>query len=132
MYANVCWRTLQFRNYINEDHVLSPWGEALAVGLEKLRGYPNLYESLILGLELVRFGVLHHEDFSVKYSDDAMPGSGTVHCGLYVYLRCGQETYSVYLARHVYGIIACGSEPLEWTGEQVSASVQLYGCGGFQ
>ena len=39
-------------------------------------GHPDLYESLILGLELVRYRVLHHDDFSVKYSGGPMHGSG--------------------------------------------------------
>jgi hypothetical protein len=79
IYANTCWRTLQLRDYINEDHSLSPWGSALADGLERLSGYPDLYESLFLGLELVRFKVLHHEDFSIKYSGGPMHGSSTVY-----------------------------------------------------
>jgi hypothetical protein len=82
IYANTWWRTLQTRNFVNEDHKLSPWGIGLAAGLEKLVGYPELYESLYLGLELVRFKVLHHDDFSIKYSGGAMNGSGNFHSGL--------------------------------------------------
>jgi len=77
IYANTCWRTLQLRKFVNDDHTLSAWGLGLADGLEKLRGYPDLYESLILGLELARFKCLHHEDFSVKLSGGPMHGSGT-------------------------------------------------------
>jgi Temperature dependent protein affecting M2 dsRNA replication len=76
IYANAWWKTLQLRSFVNEDHTLSPWGIGLADGLEKLSGHKDLYEPLCLGLELLRLKVLHHEDFSVKYSGAAMHGSG--------------------------------------------------------
>ena len=77
IYANTLWRTLQLHSFVKEDHTLSSWGIGLADGLEKLSAHKDLYESLYLALELVRLKVLHHEDFSVKYSGAAMHGSGT-------------------------------------------------------
>jgi Temperature dependent protein affecting M2 dsRNA replication len=70
------WRCLQLRNFINEDHTLSAWGQGLAAGLEKLGRYPDLFDSVYLGLELVRLKVLNHENFSIKYSGGPMFGSG--------------------------------------------------------
>jgi len=76
IYANAWWKTLQLRNFINEDHTLTPWGIGLANGLEKLAAHKDLYDALYLGLELLRLKVLHHEEFSVKYAGAAMHGSG--------------------------------------------------------
>jgi hypothetical protein len=76
IYANTWWRTLQLRNFVNEDHTLTPWGIGFADGLERLHLHKDLYEALYLALELVRLRVLHHEDFSVKYSGAAMHGNG--------------------------------------------------------
>jgi Temperature dependent protein affecting M2 dsRNA replication len=81
MYANTWWRTLQLRQFVNEDHTLTPWGIGLADGLEKLSPHQDLYEALYLGLELLRLKALHHEDFSVKYSGAAMSGSGSLFLG---------------------------------------------------
>jgi hypothetical protein len=77
IYANVWWKTLQLRSFIKEDHTLTPWGIGLADGLERLAAHKDLHEALYLGLELLRLKVLHHEEFSVKYSGAAMHGSGT-------------------------------------------------------
>jgi len=74
--ANAWWKMLQLRDFVDKDHKLTPWGIGLAAGLERLSNYPDLYEALYLGLELLRQRVLHHEDFSVKYSGGAMHGSG--------------------------------------------------------
>jgi len=76
IYANAWWKTLQLRDFIKEDHTLTPWGIGLADGLEKLGAHTDLYEALYLGLELLRLKALHHGDFSVKYSGAAMHGSG--------------------------------------------------------
>ena len=75
--ANTWWRMLQLRNFINADHTLTPWGIGLSNGLEKLNARPDLFDSLYVGLELVRSKFLHHEDFSVKYTGGAIHGSGT-------------------------------------------------------
>lgn len=82
IYANTWWRSLQTRNFVNEDHSFSPWGIGLAAGLEKLAGRPELYESLYLGLELVRYKVLKHGEFSIKYSGGPTKGSGIPCRGL--------------------------------------------------
>jgi Temperature dependent protein affecting M2 dsRNA replication len=122
IYANTCWRTLQLRNYINDDHTLSAWGLGLADGLEKLSGYPDLYESLILGLELVRFKCLHHENFSVKFSGGPIHGSGTRY-SFNAHIRCGQTTYTVYFASYVRGALVQTFRPLGRAGQSSSADV---------
>lgn len=78
IFANAWWRTLQLRDFVDYDHKLTPWGIALADGLERLTSQSDrdLCEPLYLGLELFRQKVLHHEDFSVKYSGGPMHGSG--------------------------------------------------------
>lgn len=69
---------MQLRDYVNEDHTLDSWGVALSNGLECLSEnvHNDLYEPLWLALECFRFKVLHHEDFSVRYSGGPMHGSG--------------------------------------------------------
>jgi hypothetical protein len=102
--ANTWWRTLQLRNFINPDHTLSPWGIGLSNGLEKLTGYPDLFDSLYVGLELIRSKFLNHEDFSVKYTGGPMHGTGII----YTFVtdgRRGEETHSLRLSCRMLDLV---------------------------
>ncbi|PNY25324.1 Protein MKT1 [Tolypocladium capitatum] len=65
------WRFLHLRGYVNDEHKLTKWGNALATTLLALKEEdenraetPGLDEAALLAFELVRFGVLNgqHRD----------------------------------------------------------------------
>lgn len=65
--ANVSWRFLQIRGYLNEKHDPTPWGLALLSALQAcpapLDTSPREYEEAVfLGIELVRLGALNGKD----------------------------------------------------------------------
>lgn len=60
------WRFLHLRGYVNDEHKLTKWGNALATTLLALKDasesrpdMPALDEAALLAFELARFGVLH-------------------------------------------------------------------------
>lgn len=59
------WRFLHLRGYVDQNHQLTVWGEALAASLESfsstVTAHPNdsLAESVILAFELLRFDLLN-------------------------------------------------------------------------
>lgn len=59
------WRFLHLRGYVNDDHKLTAWGNALATTLLSLKDaaegrpeMPGLDEAALLAFELIRFGLL--------------------------------------------------------------------------
>ncbi|KAK4546310.1 hypothetical protein LTR36_001987 [Oleoguttula mirabilis] len=65
--ANVTWRFLHDRGYINPDHSLSGWGKALKASLDRARSYDYLTsasaheaeEAIFMAFELLRLDVLN-------------------------------------------------------------------------
>lgn len=60
------WRFLHLRGYVNEKHELTPWGHALAKAMTAIEPtatehpeVPNLYESVLVAFELIRFELLN-------------------------------------------------------------------------
>ncbi|KAM5374860.1 hypothetical protein ACJZ2D_006204 [Fusarium nematophilum] len=60
------WRFLHLRGYVNDEHKLTKWGNALATTLLALQeanenrpGVPGLDEAALLAFELIRFGLLN-------------------------------------------------------------------------
>ncbi|KAJ6438427.1 XPG N-terminal domain-containing protein [Purpureocillium lavendulum] len=75
------WRFLHLRGYVNDEHKLTKWGNALATTLLALKEanenrpeVPGLDEAALLAFELIRLGVL-----TANYRDDVpgMPRKGT-------------------------------------------------------
>jgi len=75
------WRFLHLRGYVNDEHKLTKWGNALATTLLALKEanenrpeVPGLDEAALLAFELIRLGVL-----TAKYREDVpgMPRKGT-------------------------------------------------------
>lgn len=60
------WRFLHLRDYVNDEHQLTRWGNALAAALSafkptvsKYAEVPHLYEAVLVALELLRFELLN-------------------------------------------------------------------------
>ncbi|KAK9469679.1 temperature dependent protein affecting M2 dsRNA replication-domain-containing protein [Lipomyces arxii] len=73
--ASTYWRFLQLRAFVSPDHKLTPWGDALALGL-KSTGYDDVFaDTLLIALELIRFNVLTAKTYTPSYS--GLPIRGT-------------------------------------------------------
>lgn len=57
--ANVIWRMLELRGFLNHDHLHTPYARALHLSLKSARLNDKLQEPLYLALEMIRAGVLH-------------------------------------------------------------------------
>ncbi|KKK24520.1 XPG I-region protein [Aspergillus ochraceoroseus] len=75
IYANVFWRFLQLRGYINEKHQLTSWGVCLEQALSVLDPEDSLEEATFLAIELLRFGVLNSKQWFSHVSGGPMRGS---------------------------------------------------------
>ncbi|KAE8210682.1 hypothetical protein CF327_g5472 [Tilletia walkeri] len=64
--ANVIWRTLELRGFLNHNHCHTPYARALHLALKQARVNDKLQEPLYLALELIRAGVLHASYYSGK------------------------------------------------------------------
>ncbi|RHZ70405.1 hypothetical protein CDV55_107926 [Aspergillus turcosus] len=73
--ANVYWRFLQLRGYIDEKHRLTSWGVCLHQALSVLDPADNLEEATFLAVEMVRFGLLNSREWFSHVSGGPMRGS---------------------------------------------------------
>ncbi|KAF7590900.1 hypothetical protein BBP40_002262 [Aspergillus hancockii] len=73
--ANVYWRFLQLRGYIDEKHQLTSWGVSLEQALSILDPDDNLEEATFLAIEMLRFGVLNAKQWFSHVSGGPMRGS---------------------------------------------------------
>lgn len=60
--ANTFLRFLHIRDYINDSHELTKWGQALEVILSKLGSTSKAEDTALLAVELMRFGLLNGND----------------------------------------------------------------------
>ncbi|KAK0727265.1 nuclease-like protein [Lasiosphaeria miniovina] len=83
MIKSLClWRFLHVRGYVNDRHELTRWGTALAASMSALEptvkqhpDVPNLFESILVGFELLRFELLNARN---KHPDlRGLPLNGT-------------------------------------------------------
>lgn len=56
--ANVLWRFLHVRGYLDPEHKLTKWGKALVSAVAALNPDDHLEEAVLLGIELTRTGLL--------------------------------------------------------------------------
>ncbi|KAK7757189.1 hypothetical protein SLS62_000738 [Diatrype stigma] len=89
------WRWLHLRGYANENHRLTTWGEALATSLEALdptvkkhAGASGLFEAVLLGFELLRFGLLSTRNQHSELGGLPMNGSDEDKASLLLISRC--------------------------------------------
>ncbi|KMP08855.1 hypothetical protein CIRG_08536 [Coccidioides immitis RMSCC 2394] len=73
--ANVTWRFLQLRGYIDEKHQLTTWGKALEAALSSLNPSENLEEPAFLAVEMLRLGILNSKDVFANISGGPMRGT---------------------------------------------------------
>ena len=64
--AVTLWRFLHLREYVDDKHELSAWGKGLAAAMSALEPtatahpeMPNLYESVLIAFEMIRFELLN-------------------------------------------------------------------------
>lgn len=76
--ANVYWRFLQLRGYIDEKNQLTPWGVCLEQALSVLDPSGNLEEATLLAIEMARFGLLNSRQWFSHVSGGPMRGSGKI------------------------------------------------------
>ncbi|GAB1214480.1 hypothetical protein ATERTT37_003643 [Aspergillus terreus] len=74
--ANVFWRFLQLRGYIDEKtHQLTQWGACLEQALSVLDPSDTLEEATFLAIEMLRFGLLNSKQWFSHVSGGPMRGS---------------------------------------------------------
>ena len=72
------WRFLHLRGYVNDDHMLTPWGKALQRGLAASRSNTELQEAVFIAVELLRLEILHQHYMFTGYSHAPIRGSGII------------------------------------------------------
>lgn len=73
--ANVFWRFLQLRGYVDDKHQLTAWGTCLEQALSVLDPTWNLEEPTFIAIELLRLGILNAKDWFSHVSGGPMRGS---------------------------------------------------------
>lgn len=124
--ANIVWRFLQARGYLNSDHTLSAWGKALRVainhGLEEQKSTSpsqatELEETVFMAFELIRLEMLNKQIMfhAPQYSGGATRGLDTDKANVSLisrvaclgYLRHGSIGYHGPLSRNLLAYQQC-------------------------
>ncbi|KAI0434696.1 nuclease-like protein [Xylaria sp. FL1042] len=89
------WRYLHLRGYVNDNHQLTSWGEALAKSLEALEptvskhaAVPGLFEAVLLAYELLRLDHLNTRNQHGELNGLPMNGSDDDKASLLLISRC--------------------------------------------
>jgi hypothetical protein len=61
---NIMWRFLQLRGYVDKAQHLTAWGNALVAALEALDSSDEAQEAGLLGVELLRLGLIDGSDLN--------------------------------------------------------------------
>jgi hypothetical protein len=77
VYANVIWRFLQMRGYLDLKHQLTTWGVFLESTLKALGSDPSKeqVEAAFIGVELLRFDLLNANTMFENFSGSPTHGS---------------------------------------------------------
>ncbi|KAK0551471.1 hypothetical protein OC846_002000 [Tilletia horrida] len=94
--ANVIWRTLELRGFLNHNHAHTPYARALHLAIKQARVNDKLQEPLFLALELIRAGVLHASYYSGKQYSGG-PAMGTT-----------EERRHVLLIMRAFSLVSLG------------------------
>ncbi|KAJ5945789.1 hypothetical protein N7454_002628 [Penicillium verhagenii] len=73
--ANVMWRFLQLRGYIDDKHKLTVWGKCLEQSLSAVDPADNLEESVFIAIEMLRLDLLNTKSWFSRVSGGPMRGS---------------------------------------------------------
>lgn len=71
--ANVIWRMLEVRGFLNHDHLHASYARALHLGIRTARLNDKLQEPLYLALELIRAGVLSAQKYRKPSESSGAP-----------------------------------------------------------
>jgi len=93
---SIClWRFLHIRGYVDDQHELTSWGSALAAALSALEptvskypGFPHLYESVLVALDLIRFELLNARNPHDELRGLPLNGSESDQASLLLISRC--------------------------------------------
>lgn len=61
--ANIIWRFLELRGFLNHDHLHTPYARALHLSLKESRLNDKFQEPLYIALEMIRSGFLHDSPY---------------------------------------------------------------------
>lgn len=61
--ANIIWRFLELRGFLNHNHLHTPYARALHLSIQSARLNDKFQEPLYIALEMLRAGVLHSNPF---------------------------------------------------------------------
>ncbi|KAJ5653987.1 XPG N-terminal [Penicillium lividum] len=73
--ANVMWRFLQLRGYVDDKHKLTAWGKCLEQALSNVDPADNLEDAIFTAIEMLRFDLLNTKDWFSHVSGGPMRGS---------------------------------------------------------
>lgn len=76
IYANVYYRFLQIRGYIDASHKLTIWGRALQSALATSTSKDISEDTILLCVELLRLGLINDKDMFPDISGAPMRGNG--------------------------------------------------------
>ncbi|KAN0061277.1 hypothetical protein ACQY0O_006123 [Thecaphora frezii] len=101
--ANVIWRMLELRGFLNHAHLHTPYARACHLALKKARLNDKLQEPLYLALELIRGGALHANYYGNRaYSGG--PSFGTA-----------EEKHHMLLVMRTLSMLPMQFKPQQWT-----------------
>lgn len=88
--CNTIWRFMHLRGYINDEHALTPWGEAYRSALKVLDPKDDLEESVFIAIELLRLGLLTSENMFPLCSGAPSAGSGNTQLETHPLDQCAK------------------------------------------
>lgn len=112
--ANVIWRMLELRGFLNHDHLHTPYARALHLALRASRLNDKLQEPLYLALELVREGALHANFYTSPASNGAS-GQPRAFSGGPSYDETEEEKRWLLLIMRSVSLIQMQYKPEAWT-----------------
>ena len=70
------WRFLQLREYVNDKHQLTEWGEILKVALDASGSRRDQEEAVLMAVELLRLGLVTPDTMFLGYAGAPEHGTG--------------------------------------------------------
>lgn len=107
--ANTVWRFLQLRDYVDEKHQLTDWGNILRTALDASGSRKEQEEAVFMGVELMRLGLVTPDTMFLGYAGAPEKGSDIDkrNCMLISRLAClgkvhhSSKRWSGPLSRHL-------------------------------
>lgn len=112
--ANVIWRMLELRGFLNHDHLHTPYARALHLALRTSRLNDKVQEPLYLALELVREGALH-ANYYTSPASNGQPGQPRIFSGGPSYEETEDEKRWLLLILRSMSLLPMQYKPEAWT-----------------